>query len=97
MKHPTWFSRWKAYPMSCLMHVLFWGAVPGALLAYDFRTWPVALVMLFGFAYYEAGSGYRKAVNDGKTDTVGLDFVDAVVGFVPAYLIVMLLTIKEVL
>ena len=85
-KHPTWFSRWRKYPWSCAGHVLGWGAVPGVMMALG--LYAPAVVMLIGFAYYEAGSGYRKAVNTGKTDTVGLDFVDAVVGFVPAYLAV---------
>ena len=85
MKHPTWFSRWRSYGWSCAGHVLFWGAAPGVMMALG--LYAPAVVMLAGFAYYEAGSGYRKAVNDGKTDTVGLDFVDAVVGFVPAYLL----------
>ena len=83
--NPTWFSRWRSYPWSCAGHVAFWGALPGAMMALG--CYAPAMVMLVGFAYYEAGSGYRKAVNHGKTDTVGLDFVDAVVGFVPAWFV----------
>ena len=40
LAHPTWFGRWRAYPMSCLGHVVQ-GAIAGAL------PWPAFLLHLF--------------------------------------------------
>ena len=80
---PTWFGRWREYPLSILGHICGWGMPAGVLLATDW--WPAGVVMLGGFALYELASGVRHWVNDGHMDTAGLDCVDAVVGAVPAY------------
>lgn len=77
-----WFVRWRRYPVSILLHICIWGALPGALLTTP--AWAAGVVMLFGFAIYEIASGVRHLLEDGHMDTIGLDCVDAVVGAVPA-------------
>ena len=85
-----WFIRWKQYPVSVLLHIMGWGATSGALVASEF--WPAGVAMLAIFVVYELASGVRHAINDKHMDTLGLDCVDAVVGFVPAYIAVSILT-----
>ena len=81
-----WFARWRAYPVSILLHIFGWGVVGGALLATD-DYWPAGVVVLCGFVLYELASGVRHWANEGHMDTAGLDIVDAVVGAVPAFIV----------
>ena len=82
-----WFTRWRNYPVSICLHIAGWGAPGGALLALP-DYWPAGIIMLAGFVIYELASGVRHAINDKHMDTLGLDCVDAVVGAVPAFIIV---------
>ena len=79
-----WFRRWRDYPASVAMHILGWGAPIGFLLAHPDGI-PLGMLMAFGFAVYEIASGVRHLTESGHMDTIGLDFVDAVVGAVPVY------------
>ena len=82
-----WFARWKAYPLSVLGHIAQ-GAVAGIAAAAGLT--PMWVVMLVGYLAYQFGSGARKAVNTHATDTIGLDAFDFAVGFVPAYILTLL-------
>ena len=91
-----WFNRWRKYPASILMHIFGWGAPIGVLLAHPDGV-PLGMLMAFGFAIYQVASGVRHALNDGRMDTAGLDFTDAVIGAVPAYIITKILLAQGVL
>ena len=93
-KQPTWFSRWRKYPVSILLHIFGWG-VPAGILLGTAGLEPAGIIMLVGFALYELASGARHYANDGHMDTAGLDTVDAVVGAVPAYCITHLLEVHQ--
>ena len=92
MKHPTWFGRWRLYGWSCAGHVAQ-GAACGVLWASGLGLWPVAVVWLAGYLAYQALSFARKVSTEGRGDTAGLDAFDAVVGFVPAFLLARLATL----
>ena len=81
-KQPTWFSRWRAYPGSVIGH-LAQGAACGALAAWG-HHWPAG-VWLTGYLAYQFGSGARKWSAVGHPDTMGLDTMDAAVGFAFGY------------
>ena len=89
MKHPTWFSRIKVYPLSVLGHVAQ-GACAGALAAggHEFA----AFVWMTCFIAYQGLSFARKVSQQGRGDTAGLDAYDFFVGFAPAYALVYIRT-----
>ena len=82
MKHPTWFSRWKVYPASCLGHVAQGGGA-GVLGALGHEV--AALVWFGGYVAYQGLSFARKVNTEGRGDTAGLDAFDFIVGFIPVY------------
>ena len=85
MKGPTYFSRWRRYPLSCLGHTAQ-GVAVGLLMMTPLRwqeLWPltvVACVLAVGYFLYQLGSGARKAINNHHTDSIGWDIVDLSVG-----------------
>ena len=79
--HPTWFSRWKKYPLSVIGHIAQ-GAASAILASTDHEF--AALIWASGFTAYQFGSFARKS-QSGRGDTVGLDTFDFVVGFIPTY------------
>ena len=79
----TWFSRWRKYPKSVAGHIAQ-GFALGSLCFADFWM-GFGATALYGqfFLAYQIGSGARKAVNKRKTDTIGLDAFDFIVGAAP--------------
>ena len=75
--------------MSCVLHILQ-GVGIGALAATG--HWPMAFIWLAGYLAYQGLSFARKVNATGRGDTAGLDSYDAVVGALPAYLLIILLT-----
>ena len=90
MKHPTWFGRFKVYPISCILHIAQ-GAGAGALAATG--HWPMAIIWLACYIAYQGLSFARKVNTEGRGDTAGLDAFDFLVGALPAYLAVILLEV----
>ena len=88
MKHPTWFGRWKRYPLSVLGHIAQ-GAAAGALGAYGHHC--PAAVWGVGFVSYQGLSFARKVSTEGRGDTAGLDAFDFVVGFLPGYAVAVII------
>ena len=84
MKQPTWFNRWRRFPMSIIGHIAT-GAASGALAAYGHDT--AALVWLACYIGYQAMSWARKHAS-GRGDSAGLDIYDFAVGFIPTYIAV---------
>ena len=70
-----WLARFKTHPRQCLSHVVWgfgagvWGDLEG-------------VAILTGGVVYQFGSAWRKSGGDGRVDTVGLDSVDYVLGYV---------------
>ena len=79
-RHPTWFSRWKRYPLSCLGHCAQ-GVIAGLLVSTG-RLDAIVFAVLWAAAFwiYQGLSFARKVNQDGKGDTAGLDSVDFLVG-----------------
>ena len=82
-KSPTWFSRWKSYPLSIIGH-LAQGAACGAAAATG-HHWPAG-IWAGGYLAYQFGSGARKWATCGHPDTMGLDTMDFAVGFAAGYI-----------
>lgn len=53
-------------------------------------------MFLAGGWAYQFGSGYRKAVNTGQTDTIGLDCVDYALGYLLGVAVRIVLAIQGV-
>ena len=83
MAHPTWFSRWRAYPLSVAGHIAQ-GVASGALL--HCGAWGIATAALWAgmFVAYQGLSFARKVNQEGRGDTAGLDAFDFAVGLIPA-------------
>lgn len=86
-KPPTWFSRWRSYPLSVLGHI-GQGVAGGLLFASNVEgTNEMAFVWALGYFTYQGLSFARKVNTTGRGDTAGLDAYDFVVGMVPAFII----------
>ena len=70
----AYFRRFKTDALNILGHYIF-----GLLAAFLGGNDGIAFLM--GGWAYQFGSGYRKAVNTGETDTIGLDCVDYALAF----------------
>ena len=80
VKHPSWFSRWKKYPLSCAGHILQ-GALAGAMMGWgDTFLITVGILWAVFFIAYQGLSFARKVNQEGRGDTAGLDTVDFLVG-----------------
>ena len=87
----TWFSRFKMYPKSVIGHIAQGAgaalcvAVPMAMGGGPALTAGIttAAIWYLGFRDYQFGSAKRKEINTGRTDTMGLDTYDFIVGFLP--------------
>ena len=85
-KHPTWFGRFKSYPLSVLGHIAQ-GVLAGAAVGSDIGWWWFSSVWFLGFVAYQGLSFARKVSTEGRGDTAGLDSFDFVVGALPAFAI----------
>lgn len=80
--HPTWFGRWRAYPMSCLGHVVQ-GAIAGALpfpglflYAFcDLEEMPAILLsvigLVIGYVWWRGFEAYQRLSFERKVNTTG--------------------------
>ena len=82
IQHPSWFSRWKKYPLSCAGHILQ-GILAGAMMAWG-DTFLIAVGILWAafFVAYQGLSFARKVNQEGRGDTAGLDSTDFAVGLI---------------
>ena len=81
-RNPSWFSRWRRYPMSIIGHI-GQGAAAGVAASYG-HHWPAG-IWSAGFLAYQFGSGARKWSIYGHPDTMGLDTMDYAIGFALGY------------
>lgn len=81
---PTWFGRFRLYPLSCVLHI-GQGAAAGYLAAAG--HWPIAFIWLACYLAYQGLSFARKVSDTGHGDTAGYDSFDFLVGALPGYLI----------
>ena len=100
-EEPTWRGRWRVYPRSCAGHIIQGAAASLPLLAVS--LWKpdnvmavvvavaVLAVWLWIYTAYQGLSGARKAVNRKKTDTMGLDVVDFLIGTMPVLITTLIL------
>ena len=79
VKSPNYGNRWKAYPLSCLGHTLqglgFGLAILSPNLLLAMNAWPMSVigcVLAIAYIGYKVGSGARKIVNRGHSDSIGL-------------------------
>lgn len=99
---PTWWSRWRVYPRSCFGHIVQ-GAVAASpmvavMMKWSLQAFAVAVVILLVWMWfytsYQGLSGARKAVNRKKTDTMGLDVIDFLIGTMPVLGIAFILALR---
>ena len=88
-KGPTFWSRYRKYPLSCLGHTAQ-GAICGLLATVQPYGAMVAFTWAALFVAYQGLSFARKIDWDGRGDTAGLDTMDFIVGFGPAAIIAMI-------
>ena len=77
MEHPSWWSRWRKYPLSCAGHILQ-GSITGLLMLTE--LWLFGAMWAIFFIAYQGLSFARKVSQEGRGDTAGLDSVDFLVG-----------------
>lgn len=88
-KKPTYWNRFRRYPLSCLGHTVQ-GLVAGLLLMpgensiFAFAS----VVWAYLFVKYQELSMERKAINTGRADTGGLDVQDFLVGYAFALVVI---------
>ena len=80
---PTYWNRWRAYGWSCLGHTAQ-GLIAGYLVTTGMVGAMAALIWTLLYIAYQGLSFARKANNDGRGDSAGLDTADFLVGFLIA-------------
>ena len=85
----AYFRRFKTDALNICGHYL-WGLIAAFLGGND------GAVFLAGGWAYQFGSGYRKAINTGQTDTIGLDSVDYALFYLVGVIIRFILALEGV-
>ena len=80
---PTFWNRFRRYPLSCVGHIVQ-GVAAGLLVAAGLHGALAGALWAYLFVQYQSLSFQRKRDWEGRGDTAGLDTMDFLVGYVLA-------------